>query len=234
MEELQLLAGRQYYAGINRLVFHGVPYPYTRSDGKEWYPFPSGVGVGTKLSTIKAIKTSGANVRLYTMEEEREEEAPPPPRDSLNGSPNRMRPKYLRGQRSSAADIVLYGEASPWPTSRRASDRRMKAGPLPMSTHFDRAFLERLPPFTAALSRLTVAMSAGVPSCEVAWLRADAIYPDEPFVVTGRLVPYYAESNVTKAFRRRGLTYDRVKRKMLTDAKVRSETWSWGNATVAT
>ena len=36
MEELQLLAGRQYSAGINRLVFHGVPYPYTRSDGKEW------------------------------------------------------------------------------------------------------------------------------------------------------------------------------------------------------
>ena len=67
MEELQLLAGRQYSAGINRLVFHGVPYPYTRSDGREWYPFPSGVGVGTKLSTLKAIKTSGANVSARPM-----------------------------------------------------------------------------------------------------------------------------------------------------------------------
>eukprot|EP00966_Prymnesium_polylepis_P201299 4664405-Prymnesium_polylepis.1 len=66
---MRLLAGRQYSAGINRLVFHGLPYPYTRADGTEWYPFPSGLGAGAKLSTIKPLKTAGANVRMYTMEE---------------------------------------------------------------------------------------------------------------------------------------------------------------------
>ena len=35
--------------------------------------------------------------------EEEEQETPP---DSVNASPNRMRPKYLRGQRGSAADVV--------------------------------------------------------------------------------------------------------------------------------
>ncbi|MBW2275529.1 MAG: hypothetical protein JRG96_19890, partial [Deltaproteobacteria bacterium] len=43
-DEMRLLAGRAYSAGINRLAFHGVPYPYTRVDGKAWYPFPGGFG----------------------------------------------------------------------------------------------------------------------------------------------------------------------------------------------
>ena len=43
-EEMQLLAGRAYSAGINRLALHGVPYPYTRADGKIWYPFSGGFG----------------------------------------------------------------------------------------------------------------------------------------------------------------------------------------------
>ena len=43
-EEMDLLAGRAYSAGINRLVFHGVPYPYTRADGEGWYPFSGGFG----------------------------------------------------------------------------------------------------------------------------------------------------------------------------------------------
>jgi len=43
-EEMRLLAGRAYSAGINRLVFHGVPYPYRRADGETWYPFSGGFG----------------------------------------------------------------------------------------------------------------------------------------------------------------------------------------------
>ncbi len=42
--ELDLLAGRALCAGINQLVYHGVPYRYARSDGGEWYPFPGGFG----------------------------------------------------------------------------------------------------------------------------------------------------------------------------------------------
>jgi hypothetical protein len=43
-EEMFLLAGRAYSAGINRLAFHGVPYPYTRADGEAWFPFSGGFG----------------------------------------------------------------------------------------------------------------------------------------------------------------------------------------------
>ncbi len=42
--ELDLLAGRTLGAGINQLAYHGVPYRYARSDGKEWYPFSGGFG----------------------------------------------------------------------------------------------------------------------------------------------------------------------------------------------
>jgi len=44
MDEMWLLAGRAYSAGINRLAFHGVPYPHTRFDGEVWYPFSGGFG----------------------------------------------------------------------------------------------------------------------------------------------------------------------------------------------
>jgi hypothetical protein len=43
-EELDLLAGRAFSAGINQIVYHGVPYRHLRSDGKEWYPFAGGFG----------------------------------------------------------------------------------------------------------------------------------------------------------------------------------------------
>ncbi|MBW2315482.1 MAG: hypothetical protein JRH10_14980 [Deltaproteobacteria bacterium] len=42
--ELHLLAGRAFAAGINQIVHHGVPYRYTRSDGRGWYPFSGGFG----------------------------------------------------------------------------------------------------------------------------------------------------------------------------------------------
>jgi len=43
-DEMRLLAGRAYAAGINRLVYHGVAQPYERSDGARWFPFPGGFG----------------------------------------------------------------------------------------------------------------------------------------------------------------------------------------------
>jgi hypothetical protein len=42
--EIDLLAGRAFSAGINQIVYHGLPYPYRRSDGEAWYPFSGGFG----------------------------------------------------------------------------------------------------------------------------------------------------------------------------------------------
>lgn len=38
-EEVRLLFGRAFSAGINRLVLHGHAYPYTHTDGVRWFPF---------------------------------------------------------------------------------------------------------------------------------------------------------------------------------------------------
>lgn len=40
LEDLYLLAGRAYSAGINRIIYHGYPYLYTLDNGERWYPFP--------------------------------------------------------------------------------------------------------------------------------------------------------------------------------------------------
>ncbi len=47
--EMELLAGRALSAGINRIIHHGIPYPYEREDGTEWYPFPGFFGGGDLL-----------------------------------------------------------------------------------------------------------------------------------------------------------------------------------------
>ncbi|MFA5367984.1 MAG: glycosyl hydrolase, partial [Dehalococcoidia bacterium] len=41
LEDLYLLAGRAYSAGINRIIYHGYPYFYTLENGSRWYPFPA-------------------------------------------------------------------------------------------------------------------------------------------------------------------------------------------------
>ena len=140
-EEMKLLAGRAYSAGINRLVYHGVPYPYTRADGKAWFPFSGGFG-------------------------------------------------------------------------------RILAGPLPMSSRVDEEYLRKLPAFNMFLARLSVAMSQGMPSADVAWLRADPIYPDEASLQIGKVDPGAGESATTRALRARGLVHDRISRKMLSEAVV--------------
>jgi hypothetical protein len=140
-EEMRLLAGRAYSAGINRLAFHGVAYPYTRADGERWYPFSGGFG-------------------------------------------------------------------------------RILAGPLPMSSDFAREFLTRGVPFNRFLARLTLAMSRGRPAADVAWLRAEPIYPDRASLQLGRVEPRAGESSTTRSLRGRGLVHDRVSRRMLAGASV--------------
>ena len=138
-DEMRMLAGRAYSAGINRLAFHGVPYPYTRADGEVWYPFSGGFG-------------------------------------------------------------------------------RILAGPLPMTSRFDAEALAALPDFNRFLGRLSVAMSRGEPDAEVAWLRAEPVFPDAASLQVGRISPYEGESETTRALRARGLVHDRVSRRMLAGA----------------
>jgi hypothetical protein len=135
-DEMRLLTGRAYSAGINRLAFHGVPYPYTRADGEVWYPFPGGFG-------------------------------------------------------------------------------RILAGPLPITSYFDSDSLRELPDFNRFLGRLSIAMSRGEPAADVAWLRADPIYPDAASLQMGRIEPHAGESETTRVLRERGLVFDRVSRRML-------------------
>ena len=137
--EMRLLAGRAYSAGINRLAFHGVPYPYSRADGEAWYPFSGGFG-------------------------------------------------------------------------------RILAGPLPMSSRLDAEHLRELPSFNRFLARLSVAMSHGEPVADVAWLRADPLFPDAASLQLGRIKPHAGESETTTALRARGLVHDRVSRRMLAGA----------------
>jgi hypothetical protein len=148
-KEMRLLAGRAYSAGINRLAFHGVPYPYTRANGKTWFPFSGGFG-------------------------------------------------------------------------------RILAGPLPMSSKIDADFLQELPEFNRFLSRLSVAMSAGTPVADVAWLRSDPIYPDTASLQLGRIKARAGESEETRALRARGLVHDRVSRRMLAGARTSARGFSVG------
>jgi hypothetical protein len=139
LDEMRLLAGRAYSAGINRLVFHGVPYPYLRADGVAWYPFSGGFG-------------------------------------------------------------------------------RILAGPLPMSSEIHAAFLAELGEFNRFLSRLSVAMSHGDPVADIAWMKTDPGYPDTASFQLGRIEAHANESPTTGVLRARGLTHDRVSRRMLTSA----------------
>jgi hypothetical protein len=40
LEDLYLLSGRAYAAGINRMIYHGYPYRYIRDTGERWYGYP--------------------------------------------------------------------------------------------------------------------------------------------------------------------------------------------------
>jgi hypothetical protein len=88
-----------------------------------------------------------------------------------------------------------------------------------MSSDIDAAFLAELPDFNRFLGRLSVAMSGGDPIADLAWLRSDGIYPDSMSLQVGRIEPRAGESTATKALRSRGLTHDRVSRRMLAAAR---------------
>jgi len=148
MPELRMVAGRAFLSGINRLTFHGVPYPYTCTDNREWYPF------------------SGQLPQL----------------DKRKG--------------------------------------RILAGPLPMSTQFNEKCLKSpgMADFLRFLGRMGVATSVGRPVTDVAWLMIMRDVKDAADVQIGRIAANKCESLVTKAFRQRALTYDRVSPKLLTAA----------------
>jgi hypothetical protein len=42
LDEVRILMGRAFSAGINRLMHHGNAYPYLHQDGQRWYPFHPG------------------------------------------------------------------------------------------------------------------------------------------------------------------------------------------------
>ena len=89
-----------------------------------------------------------------------------------------------------------------------------------MTSRVDGEMLVRLPQFNRFLARLSVAMSHGKPVAEIAWLRADASFPDAPSIEFGRVDPKAGESETTRVLRARGLVYDRISRKMLAGARV--------------
>lgn len=170
--EKRLLAGRMYSAGINRLTFHGISYPYTCSDGRAWYPFS---GAATSKMAGKMVGTISSTVSKLTT----------------------------------------------------SDDERILAGPLPMSTNFNSEYLKKpgVQPFIKFLGRMSTAMSTGEPQADVAWLMPESIIHDAADVVLPghKVPPYKSESLVTKAFRRRALTYHRVSPTMLSNATARGK-----------
>ncbi len=50
LEDLYLLSGRAYAAGINRMIYHGYPYRYIRETGERWYGYPKEQDEGMVVS----------------------------------------------------------------------------------------------------------------------------------------------------------------------------------------
>ena len=90
------------------------------------------------------------------------------------------------------------------------------------------SFLESLPDFNRYLGRLSVAMSQGEPNAEVAWLRSEPIYPDSASLQWGRVEPKGGESTTTRALRARGLSHDRISRRMLSGAHISNKEFRVG------
>ena len=97
---------------------------------------------------------------------------------------------------------------------------RILAGPLPMTTWFRGALWDALPEINRRLARLSYAMQQGEHVADLAWLRAEGEFPDEPSFEFGRVDPYEGESAGTRRLRERGLVHDRVSRKQLRGARV--------------
>ena len=104
-------------------------------------------------------------------------------------------------------------------------------GPFAMTsnTREDNPIWLELPAFNKSLARLTYAMSRGQPQAEVAWLLADAQWPDEPALERG-LAPNRGESTISRALVQAGLNYDRISRKDLIGATARDKVLLVGKA----
>lgn len=94
-------------------------------------------------------------------------------------------------------------------------------GPFAMTsnTREDNPVWRDLPAFNKYQSRLTYAMSRGQPGVEVAWLLADAEWPDRPAIGEGKTLNA-GESPLSRALAGAGIGYHRVSRSDLLGARV--------------
>ena len=95
-------------------------------------------------------------------------------------------------------------------------------GPFAMTsnTREDNPVWSDLPVFNQYQSRLTYAMSRGRPAVEVAWLLADAEWPDRPAIGEGKILNA-SESPLSRALVGAGVGYHRVSRSDLLGASVK-------------
>ena len=94
-------------------------------------------------------------------------------------------------------------------------------GPFAMTsnTREDNPVWNQLPEFNRYQARLTYAMSRGRPKVEVAWLLADAEWPDRPAIGEGKTLNA-GESSLSRALVGAGVGYHRISRNDLLHARV--------------
>jgi hypothetical protein len=87
------------------------------------------------------------------------------------------------------------------------------------NTREDNPVWNQLPEFNRYQARLTYAMSRGRPKVEVAWLLADAEWPDRPAIGEGKTLNA-GESSLSRALVGAGIGYHRISRNDLLHARV--------------
>ena len=95
-------------------------------------------------------------------------------------------------------------------------------GPFAMTsnTREDNPVWSELPKFNRYQARLTYAMSRGRPKVEVAWLLADAEWPDRPAIGESKILNA-GESSLSQALVGAGLGYHRISRSDLMHASIK-------------
>ncbi len=105
-------------------------------------------------------------------------------------------------------------------------------GPLAMTsnTREDNPIWEEMAAFNKMQARLTYAMSRGEPRSQIAWLFPQAEWVDAPAMRVRNFTPNEDESDVSRALREAGFSYDRISRSDLESAQVRGENVVIGKA----
>ncbi|MBW2713745.1 MAG: hypothetical protein JRC77_08345, partial [Deltaproteobacteria bacterium] len=98
-------------------------------------------------------------------------------------------------------------------------------GPLAMTsnTREDNPIWEEMAAFNKMQARLTYAMSRGEPRSQIAWLFPQAEWLDAPAMRMKNFTPNADESNVSRALRDGGFSYDRISRSDLELARMRGK-----------